>query len=387
MVFVWSRGGTLKVLFINYEFPPIGGGGGNANAYIFAEFAKQVGIEIDCVTSSIGTKDEIHEYSKNIRLHRLAVGKKKLHFWTQREVMLFLWRAQRYSNRLVDKKRFDVCHAFFGFPSGYVAYLQRKRLPYLVSLRGSDVPGFNPRFSKQYVLLKPIFRQIWKNAGRVIANSAGLRDLAHDFMPELDIGIVPNGVNTDEFRAASFEMREPGRILCVSRLIERKGVQHLLEAMPAIVQEVANAKLTIVGEGDLAEKLQRRSKSLRIQDRVEFLGHIPHSDLPSWYRKAQLFVQPSYYEGMSNTVLEAMASGLPLIVSAEGGQEELMRENSRIVPYGDPESLATAVIMTLSDATGMKAMSSRSREIALDYSWSTVAESYRQVYDAIQDSR
>ena len=64
-----------------------------------------------------------------------------------------------------------------------------------------------------------------------------------------------------------------------------------------------------------------------------------------------------------------------------------MRENSRIVPYGDPESLATAVIMTLSDATGMKAMSSRSREIALDYSWSTVAESYRQVYDAIQDSR
>jgi glycosyltransferase involved in cell wall biosynthesis len=375
----------LKVLFINYEFPPIGGGGGNANAYIFAEFAKQVDLQIDCVTSGIGTKDEIHEYSKNIRLHRLAVGKKKLHFWTQREVMLFLWKAQRYSNRLVSKQRFDVCHAFFGFPSGYVAYLRRRRLPYLVSLRGSDVPGFNPRFSKQYVLLKPIFRKIWRNAGRVIANSVGLRDLAHRFMPELDIGIVPNGVNTDEFRAGAFGARESGRILCISRLVERKGVQHLLEAMPAILQEVANARLTIVGEGDLAEKLKRRSKSLGIEERVEFLGYIPHSDLPTWYRKAQLFIQPSYYEGMSNTVLEAMASGLPLIVSAEGGQEELMRDNAKIVPYGDPDSLASAAIMTLSDTAGMEAMSGRSREIALDYSWSTVAERYRQVYDAIKD--
>lgn len=373
----------MKVLFINFEFPPIGGGGGNANAYIFNQYAEESDLEVDLITSSVGPIDELYDYSKNIRVHRLSVGKKALHFWTQREILKYIWRAHRYVGKLSMSNRYDVCHAFFGFPSGYIAFLRRQRIPYLVSLRGSDVPGFNARFSMQYVFLKPVFRRIWCSASKIVANSIGLRDLAHEFMPNLDIHVIPNGVDTDKFRPAPEGHPGSSQILCVSRLIQRKGVHHLIEAMPSIINSNRAAKLTVVGEGDYFPRLVERTDALGISKNVEFRGLIPHEKLAVEYGKAALYVQPSYYEGMSNTVLEAMASGLPIVVSSMGGNEELYRDNCVTVPFGDPQALADTIVELLGDNTRLQAMGERSRAIALGFSWQSVADQYLEIYRAM----
>lgn len=377
----------MKILFVNFEFPPIGGGGGNATAYIFGQFVEKSDLEVDLVTSSAGPVDEQYEFAKNIRVHRLSVGKKTLHFWKQREILKYIWRAHRYVGKLSKSAGYDVCHAFFGFPSGYVAFLRRQRIPYLVSLRGSDVPGFNARFSAQYVFLKPIFRRIWSNANTVVANSIGLRDLANEFMPDLDIRVIPNGVDTDEFHPASTSLSNSSRILCVSRLIRRKGVHHLIEAMPAIIEANKAAKLTVIGEGDYFPRLVERVNVLGISKNVEFRGLIPHEKLAAEYRSAALYVQPSFYEGMSNTVLEAMASGLPIVVSSKGGNEELYRENCVTVPFRDPKALADAVVELLRDNARLQAMGARSREIALGFSWQAVADRYLEVYRTIVNDK
>ncbi|PLX84056.1 MAG: glycosyltransferase family 4 protein, partial [Desulfuromonas sp.] len=189
----------MRVLFLNYEFPPIGGGGANANAYLFRAFAKSPKLQIDCVTSTMAARDEQVKLADNITLYRLVVGKEQLHYWTQREVLTWLWRADHFVAKLLKQRRYDLCHAFFGFPAGAVAWRRRDDFPYLVSLRGSDVPGFNPRFGLQYLLLKPLFRRIWRGAKSVVANSDGLKLLANRFMPELPISVIPNGIDTTEF--------------------------------------------------------------------------------------------------------------------------------------------------------------------------------------------
>ncbi len=370
----------MQVLFFNFEFPPIGGGGANANAYLFREFSRMPELQIDCITSSEGQRDETISFSDNITLHRLNINKKTLHFWTQREVLSWLRRAHGKAGELMAHREYDLSHSFFGFPSGMLSWLRRSHLPYLVSLRGSDVPGFNPRFSGQYILLKPLFRRIWRRARFVLVNSAGLHRLADSFAPEIDIRVIPNGIDAGEFCPSDPDEREPQHLLCVSRLIGRKGVQHLIEAMPRVLASVPGARLTLVGEGDLEPQLRTRVRELGLGEKIHLLGHVPHDALPALYRRTGIFVQPSFYEGMSNTVLEAMACGLPIVTTAEGGREELFDGNAVFAEYGDLASLVENLVALLQNPAETERMGFRSREIALRFSWGRVADQYLQLY-------
>lgn len=369
----------MKLLMVNYEFPPIGGGGANANAYLLKEYANHPGIEVDLVTSSI-SDDCIESLSDNIRIHRLDVKKKRLHYWTEVEVLRFLFRAIPYVKALLKTKKFDLCHAFFGFPSGYVAYRFRKELPYIISLRGSDVPGFNERFSLQYVFLTPLFRKIWNSAKSVIANSGELRSLALKTTPELPIDIIYNGIDADEFKPGE-KKRDPGlSILTVSRLIPRKGIDYLIRALPDVVRRFPDLCLSIAGEGNMDEDLKALAAGLGLENNISFEGRVEHDRLPALYGSADIFILPSFWEGMSNTVLEAMASGLPLVVTDTGGTAELVKDNGIIIPKRDSKAISGALIKLIEDSDLRVKMGQESRSLALGLSWDKLALQYLDTY-------
>ena len=100
---------------LNYEFPPLGGGAANACQYILRELAKR-DIEVDLVTSSAMNRFETENFSTNITIYKLAVGKKNIHYWTQREILTYSWKARRFAKKLIKEKRYDLCHTFFGIP-------------------------------------------------------------------------------------------------------------------------------------------------------------------------------------------------------------------------------------------------------------------------------
>ncbi|MFQ5645596.1 MAG: glycosyltransferase [bacterium] len=372
----------MKVLFLNYEFPPIGGGGANATRYFFKEFSTVPDLEIDLVTASWNSPG-IENFSPNIRLHKLDIHKKRLHYWTHREVIEYLFKAYTYSRSLIKKTEYDLCHAFFGFPSGLVAYRLRKKLPYIVSLRGSDVPGFNNRFSWEYVFLTPLFKKIWSRSREVVANSRGLKLLAAQTAPLQEIGIIYNGIDTGEFAPQENRPAEADEfnIITVSRLIERKGLDYLIKALPEIPNP--RTKLTIIGEGNLQNKLKLLARELGVYDRVDFPGFVEHRHLPEYYRNADLFVLPSKNEGMSNTVLEAMACALPVITTDTGGTDELIRDNGIIIPMEDSGAISRAVREIMTDAGLRKKMSGKSRESALEFGWHKQAMKYLALYRKI----
>ncbi len=378
----------MKILMLNYEFPPVGGGGANANYYILREFAKNGQPAVDLVTCSADGSDRTELFAPNITLHRLNVRKKALHFWTQAEVLRWLWRAHRYVRKELDLSGYDICHAIFGFPSGMVAYLNRKRLPYIVSLRGSDVPGFNRRFAAQYIILKPVFRRIWRRAGAVVANSDGLRDLALQ-TDSVQIGVIPNGVDTEEFTPAEALALEWPRLMCVSRLIGRKGIDYLIRAMPMIIARRPEATLSIVGEGNLEADLRALARDIKVDKAVRFMGRVEHGDISKHYRAADIFVLPSKNEGMSNTVLEAIASGLPIVSTTVGGNSTLVKndENGFLVEPADSEALADAVLRIAAAPELARKMGERSRHIAETMSWRNVAAAYVRLYRQCVESQ
>ena len=356
---------------LNYEFPPIGGGAGNANYYLLKEFAKNKDLRIDLITCSEDRYKE-EQFSGNIKIFKIYVRKSNSHYWTSKEMLRWTLKAYKLAKELTKKNKYDLCHCWFGWPCGWIG--SRLKMPYIVALRGSDVPGYNIRLKfLDKIFFKPLSKKIWKKAMVVTTNSEGLKELALKTLNR-DIKIIYNGVNINEFRPNCIrKIGDKIKLVSTGRLIKRKGYEYLIEALKSFKDDYT---LTLVGDGDLEGELKELSKGLN----VEFRGKLNREGVIKELQKADIFVLPSLNEGMSNSVLEAMACGLPVIVTDVGGSKELIKDNGIIVEKGSVESLKN--VLNKIDIKDLDEMGKKSRRIAEEMSWGKVAESYGGIYNA-----
>ena len=378
----------MKILMLNYEFPPIGGGAANANLYILRQFAQKNDLQIDMLTSGSSPRFSLEKFSPNINIHRIGLHKKSLQYWRKIEVIEWLIKAKAYYGKLIAAGDYDLAHAFFGFPTAYVCLPHSKKLPFIISLRGSDVPGQNPRLSLDYKILGPLFKKIWRNAAAVVACSEGLKQRANRFMPELPIAVIPNGVNLEKFRPRQdMSFHKPLRLLTVGRLSETKRVELLIEAVDLMRKKGIDVRFTIAGSGRCERKLKSLSCELGLDDCATFTGRIEQDDMPQVYRDHDIYVSATFQEGMSNAMLEAMASGLPIVTTDCEGVEELVDGNGVIV-LPQAQQIAEAVQKIASDPQTYSRMSDSARNMAKKFSWSNIADTYLACYyDCLAEKR
>jgi len=369
---------------LNYEFPPLGGGSANATYYLLKEFAGKKEIKIDLITSSTNSYRE-ERFSDNIRIYYLDIGKRGyLHYQSNKDLLTYSLKAYMFARNLIRQKTYDLVHAFFGIPCGYIA--MKLGLPYIVSLRGSDVPFYSRRF---YWLDKLFFRRlsfkIWKNSVAVLANSEHLKTLALKTAPKQFIDVIPNGVDTDLFQKYPKKSNPQFTVLYAGRLIERKGLNYLLDAF-AQLNGQKDCRLILVGSGDQEALLKKQAEQTGQGQSVYFFGAVSHNLLPPFYRQADVFVIPSLNEGMSNALLEAMASGLPVIATDTGGTDELVRNNGIIVEKKDAGSLFRALNLLKSDISLRRDMGLNSLLKAKHMSWADSADRYLKIYNLNPDN-
>ena len=386
----------MKILFFNYEYPPLGGGAANATANILREYSKLPDLEVDLVTSSIDSEYHLEKIGENIRIHRLPIGKNKnnLHLQSAKDLLLYTWKAFWFSCRLArkakrEKRPYDLTHSFFTVPCGFIS-LKLKwlfGLPYVVSLRGSDVPGYSDRWPLIYKFLGPLFALIWKQSAAVVSNSEGLKELALKTDPKQKIGVIYNGIDTNHFRpdesAGSAEkfIITPG----ASRITDRKGLNYLIDAVKMLTEKYPQIELRIMGNGNARMKLERQVNELDLKDKVEFLGRIPREETAPRYQEASVFILPSLNEGMSNAMLEALASGLPIVATDAGGTKELVTdgENGYIIKMKDATHLAEKLEVLIENPELRRSMGRASRTRAEKLSWENVAKEYFVLYKKI----
>ena len=218
----------MRVLVLNYEFPPLGGGAGNATYELVRALGSNSDLEVVVVTSSVaGYEVKRNTVSPNSVIHYLPIGKEggNIHYQTDTELIRYNMKCHSFLQKLLRSETFDVCHAVMTLPAGLNAWLTRKKVPYIISLQGSDVPGYSQRFSLAYKVLTPVICKIWRDSRGVISNSVALRELALKAAPKQPIEVIPNGIDRQLFSPGPAELEEPEtlRIVCVGRLIERKG--------------------------------------------------------------------------------------------------------------------------------------------------------------------
>ena len=383
----------MKVLMLNYEFPPVGGGGGQAHLSLLRQYAGRDDLTVDVLTSGPGPQSSEEAFAGNVRIFRVGVHKRDLHFWRKGEVIEWLIRARPSFGRLVKRGDYDLVHAFFGFPSGWLCHRTARRLPYIISLRGSDVPGTNARFRFEYKLLGPlVFKPIWRRASALVACSKGLKTRALNFLPSARIEVIPNGVDLDRFRPASTEPKRRRtdadertlKLLTVGRLSATKRLPTLIEAMARLRGDGCDARLTIVGGGALQAQLDEIIREKGLQEAVTITGRCEGEQMPEIYRAHDIFVSASAQEGMSNAMLEAMASGLPIVTTRCEGVDELIVDNGIVVDAPEPVEVARAVKTLADDARTWSAMSIAARRQAERFTWSRVAHEYLQLYARVK---
>ena len=376
----------MHILIINSEYPPLGGGAGNASAHIARELEK-LGHRVTVITVHFKDLPRKEENSKHFIVHRIPALRRRQERSDALEQALFIISASFWTTKLVRHEKPDAMLAFFGVPSGVVALLLKiiYKIPYIISLRGGDVPGFRPYDFKTYhKLISPLLHIVWKNASAIIANSNGLRELAQAFDLRFDIPIIPNGVDLEIYKSDQRDFSSP-YLLSAGRVVYQKGLDLAMRALAGLKD--LKWEWRIAGDGPQLDMLKTLAQELGIDDRVVFLGWQSRKELVQQYKKATLFLFPSRHEGMPNAVLEAMASGLPVIATQIAGSEELVVDGKTgiLVPSENVEALRTAIHTLLTNAQLVEQMGNASlHRVEEHYSWEGTARQYSILLEQVK---
>jgi glycosyltransferase involved in cell wall biosynthesis len=228
----------------------------------------------------------------------------------------------------------------------------------------------------QAFLYRRMEEKICRKADAVVAISPNMREdiLRIGERPDCLVEI-PNGVDADRFCPGT-DSYDTFTVYYQGRLVDMKNPDLLVEAV-SLSNE--NWRLLIGGDGPMRDQLARLVRQHGLEDRVEFLGYVPENELPMRYRKADLFALPSTYEGMPLTVLEAAASGTPILASARAATD-FVTDRMGVVVDLDPSAIADVIDELSRNPRKIENMSQAARERAEEYTWNDIAESYENLY-------
>lgn len=375
-----------RILIFVYEYPPLGGGVANAIYHLLKEFEKEKNLEIDLITSSLENTWSVSRLSEQVSCYQVPIGEKTEEQYqrqTVKNMFLYTKNSLEQAEELVKKNKYDLVHVF-GYPSAWQAKILQKKynIPYIISLRGVDVPGYNPRFKLIDAVYKPLVSSLWKGAKRRIVNSVGLKELALETNENLVYKIIPNGVDTKLFKKVAEKYKFKKFTITAGGTIfgKKKGLQYLVAAYADFAKDKDDVNLLLVGTGDLEEELKQQVKDLGIEDKVDVTGYMEKSALSKNLPRCHVFCLPSISEGMSNATLEAISSALPIIVTNVGGKDELLKGNGFLVPKKDSKEITRRLEILYADPSLRKEMAKESRKIAQEMSWEKVAEAYLKEY-------
>lgn len=356
----------MKVLMLNYEYPPLGGGGA-AVCRDMSEMLVKYGDEVSVVTMAF--KDLVkRENCNGVEVHRVACWrseKKVCHPWEQ---LTYCVSAFHYIAKKMDIKQYDVVHCHFIIPTGLLAlWLQKKYgIKFVVTSQGSDVLGHNnARFKLMYKLVKPMWISILKKASAITAPSQYLVNKIHESYQDADCTIVPNGIFSDLYKAG---FREKS-ILTVSRLQESKGIQTLIKACSQI--DMGEWKVNILGEGPFRGELESLINKYKLQDKVFLRGYVSNEEHIWYLSTSSIYFTGSWFEAMPVSVLEAMASQNVIIASDIEPHRQLLPEDCI---YYSEEDLIEKLKKTMERTEFIYQYDIK------EYEWVNIIQQYRQIY-------
>jgi len=298
-----------------------------------------MGHEVNVLTS--GYKDlPQRDVDDGMNVFRCPALRKKKSESNVVEMFSFVLEAFFIMPFLIMNRKIQGIIVFFGFPCGPLGLWAHAlfKTPYIISLRGGDVPGTEQSMDHLHRVLKPLRRLIYKKSRAVVANSEGLKNMSQKVDPVPTI-VIPNGIDTSYFKPSHKRIEKDSvSFIYVGRFSEQKNLLFLIEQFFILKNEIKEPfTINIVGDGPMKEKLQLFADSLGLSDRITWHGWLAKNRILELLQESDCLINPSLYEGMPNAVLEALACGLPVIASNVTGNNAVVihGENGFLFNHGD----------------------------------------------------
>lgn len=374
----------MRLLLINNEFPPIGGGGSTVTKYAIKHLV-DAGHDVTLITSRY--KDLPHrEVLDGATIIRIPAIRRYKDFAATWELVIFGLSGFFYTAWFVTRHPVDLIQAYFAVPAGWVAWLisYTHRIPYGVYFGGSDIPNANPsRYQKIYPFITPLLKRIWRRAKFRTVCSQELVRLAMAQDTTVPFTYIPNGVDTARFTPITRPANPKVKLLFIGRLIPRKGFQRVIRALPEI-RQLARVpfEIEVVGTGAYQRELDELASKLGVSELISYVGTIPYDQLEKAYQYADIFILTSLSEGMPSVILEAMGCGLPVVASNVGGNNEIVHEgeNGYLIEGDNLTHLAQQLAELINDPTLRQRFGAASRRQALQYDWLNIMTQYEALY-------
>lgn len=346
--------------------------------------------QFDMITTKIQPGLTEFERDGNVNIYRVGFGRAS-------DKLLLPFLGLLKAGKLERKNNYDltwsIMASFGGFLGLFFKCLHPKK-PWLLTLQeGSPVK----EIVKKVGIFRPLFYQIFRRADYIQTISRFLADWAKRMEVKCPIEVVPNGVDLKKFSIsnpqfsienlkADFGINPDEKIvITVSRLVKKNGVDDLIKAIKEIQASEFKfqVKLLIAGIGPDEQELKNLVKKLRVEPKILFLGHIPHSKLTKYLTISDVFVRPSLSEGLGNAFLEAMAAGVPIIGTPVGGIPDFLinGETGLFCQSKNPQSIAEKIKRLLSDnQLKQKIIKNGQKLIREKYDWDKIVFKMEKVY-------
>lgn len=375
----------MKILMLSWEYPPRVVGGISRVVHDLSQKLVKDGQDVTVVTYRDGDTPyyEDDDGVKVYRVDNFMIAPNNFIDW----VMQLNFNMIAKAGEIIAKEgKFDVIHAHDWLTAYSAKTLKTSYdIPMVCTIHATEAGRNSGIRTDMQKYINDTEWLLTYEASEVIVNSNYMKsEIQRLFgLPFEKINVVPNGVNLNNFNNVyrdydfrrRFAMDNEKIILFMGRLVYEKGIQHLISAMPKILEHYHDTKLVIAGKGGMLDELKAQANNLGISQKVYFAGYLNSKDVKKMYRCADISVFPSTYEPFGIVALEAMLAGVPVVVSDIGGLNEIVEHGvTGMKSYaGNPNSLADSILNLLFDHKLCdQVVKNAKAKVKAEYNWSKI---------------
>lgn len=383
----------MKILMLTWEYPPRVVGGISRVVHDLSRTLLKDGHDVTVITYKDGDASYFED-DKGVKVYRVdnyMINPNNFIDW----IMQMNFNMIAKANEIISKEgNFDVIHAHDWLVANAAKTLKSSyNIPIVSTIHATEAGRNSGIHNETQRYINDTEWMLTYESSEVIVNSNYMKgELQRLFgLPYEKINVIPNGVNMSLFNGIErdynfrrrFAMDNEKIILFMGRLVYEKGVQHLIAAMPKILNGYHDVKLVIAGQGGMLNELKQEVNALGIGEKVYFAGYMNGKDVQKMYKAADISVFPSTYEPFGIVALEAMLAENPIVVSDIGGLNEIVqhKENGMKSYAGNPNSIADSILELLYDYKLCADITRKAKnKVRNEYNWSKIAQDTHFTY-------
>lgn len=374
----------MRILVMIYEYPPVGGGGGQAAQDICVKLAER-GHEIQVLTAHWGNLPQI-ENQDGVMIRRVRSCRQLPYQAGFYPMAIYALFSILPAKKLIRNWKPDLIHCHFAVPTGVTAWAATRftQTPYVLTAHLGDVPGGVPEKTERWFKwVYPLSHPIWNNAAHTVGVSEHTRQLTATSYPQISMQVIPNGINYEALDPGEIVVNTPPRLIFAGRFMAQKNLVNLVKILAALKD--LPWECTLIGDGPQKSEILDAIQHYNLSERFTLTGWVTPTEVLEHFRRSDILFMPSLSEGLPVVGVQGLTMGLALVMSSVGGCIDLIdhQTNGYLVDRNDNPGFENALRNLLQNPDQLLQFRLASRQHVRRFDINHIVDSYEDIFEKV----